>query len=143
MASIPTSFYLRSLVFSVIVAVLVAVLLLALRSPVLQPYVYFQITLVLGLLAVVGVVLVTVLTQASRAAERKKRPSYQVSQCPDRWTILRDASGDVTCQNPESPSQVLKASQVSALDDAGRCNLGKGVYPWVDLRKMCDRNDIN
>jgi hypothetical protein len=104
-------------VFTIVMVAIVAGLLVALRTPLVQYYVYFQITLVLGLLAVVITVMVTVITQGYKVAAINKKLSYPVSVCPDYWQTVRGPKGDISCKSPTS-AQTMDLKEVTRLSDA-------------------------
>jgi hypothetical protein len=150
--SVPASFYLSSLVFCIILVLLLFGLLAATQHPFLMRYVYFQIVVAVGLVIVVVNTMWTIVSQARRTQRHLGSVPYAVSNCPDYWEQATNTDGKVMCQETaltkpgsNATPQSIVLADVGPMTDQQRCTTYAGngaTYPWVDLRKACDRLNL-
>lgn len=159
--------YLNTLIFALVAKTVTLILLVALFFKVMQPFMYFFLTVELGLIVIVTLTLYAIVKYDNRMTDEKKRISQSVisvSACPDFYEQVIVPSGpdagNTVCTNKFQTSDnkytykyIYTDTQQTELDSI---NIDKLVVnkkiteacaavnsapysqmPWTDLRAKC------
>lgn len=160
--------YLNTLIFALVAKTVTLIILVSLFFKVMQPFMYFFLTVEVGLIVIVTVSLAAIVKYEKRMAAEKKRVAdsvISVSSCPDFYeqVIIPDGenAGDTVCTNKFQTSDgkyTYKYIYTEAdQPQLNNINLDKLVIkkkiteacgtvasapytrmPWTDMRAKCD-----